>query len=245
MPQYSPHSTGIADIIKRYLSYQVTEAMNLDQARDNMIEQQIRPWNVLDQKVLDVLAEVPRDAFVAEQYVNLAYCDTAIALGHGQTMLNPNVEGRLLQALALQGTETVLHIGTGSGYLTACLAKLAKQVRSVDIVEAFTQIAAQRLAKMSIDNVILEFGDACRGWAPESHFDVIVISGALRSVPGAYREQLTIGGRLFAIIGRADQPIMEVVLVTRTSQNQWRSESLFETRTSCRQDIATRDKFAF
>lgn len=219
--------------------------MNLEQARENMIEQQIRPWNVLDQKVLDVLSEVPRDAFVEPQHVNLAYCDTAIALGHGQYMLNPNVEGRLLQVLALRDGDSVLHIGTGSGYLTACLAKLAKQVRSVDIVESFTRAAEQRLASMSIDNVSLDTGDACHGWAPESRFDVIVISGALPSIPDAYREQLTIGGRLFAIVGEADQPIMEAVLLTRKGQDQWSFESLFETRTSCLQDSVTRDKFIF
>jgi len=219
--------------------------MNLDQARVNMIEQQIRPWNVLDQKVLDVLAEVPRDAFVAEQHLNLAYCDTAIGLGHGQSMLNPNVEGRILQVLALQGNESVLHIGTGSGYLTACLAMLAKQVRSVDIIEEFTRAAARRLASLSIDNVTLESGDACHGWAPEARFDAIVISGAVTSIPDAYREQLTVGGRLFAIVGRADQPIMEAVLTTRKSQNQWSTESLFETRTTCLQDVSAHDKFTF
>ncbi len=219
--------------------------MNLDQARVNMIEQQIRPWNVLDQKVLDVLARVPRDAFVTQQHRNLAYCDTAIALGHGQTMLNPNVEGRILQALALQGNESVLHIGTGSGYLTACLAMLAKQVRSVDIVEEFTRTTEQRLAALSIDNVTLESGDACHGWVPETRFDAIVISGALPSIPDAYREQLTVGGRLFAIVGRVDQPIMEAVLLTRKSQNQWSSESLFETRTACLHGAAQHDGFTF
>ena len=116
---------------------------------------------------------------------------------------------------------------------------------SVDIVEAFTQTAAQRLASLSIDNVTLESGDACQGWAAESRFDIIVISGALPSVPDAYREQLTVGGRLFSIVGEADQPIMDALLLTRKSQNQWSSESLFETRTSCMENSITRDKFIF
>ncbi len=219
--------------------------MNLDQARDNMIEQQIRPWNVLDQKVLDVMADIPRDQFVEAQHANLAYTDTAITLGHGQAMLNPNVEGRLLQALALQGGESVLHIGTGSAYLTACLAKLSHSVLSVDIVDAFTQTAAQRLAALSIGNVTLETGNACESWAPGSRFDAIVISGAVPSVPALYRQQLTIGGRLFAIVGDKRQPIMEAVLVTRTSQDQWHTESLFETRTSCLENTAEPDRFVF
>lgn len=219
--------------------------MNLTQARDNMIEQQIRPWNVLDQKVLDVFNAIPRDKFVAPQHANLAYTDTAIALGHGQTMLPPNVEGRLLQAVALQGNESVLHIGTGSGYLTACLASLGRSVVSVDSVEAFTQNAALRLAAMSIDNVTLETGNACSGWAPGSRFDVVVISAALACVPETYKQQLTIGGRLFAIVGEHHQPIMEAVLITRSGQNQWNTQSLFETRTSCLENTAVRNTFVF
>ena len=219
--------------------------MNLNQARDNMIEQQIRPWNVLDQRVLDVLSALPRDAFVAEEYANLAYCDTAISLGQGRMMLPPNVEGRLLQELALQGNESVLLVGTGSGYVAACLSRLCKHVRAVDSVEEFTRAAQARLDKFGIDNVTLETGNACEGWAGGARFDAIVITEAVKKIPDSYREQLSIGGRLFAIIGSDDQPIMEAVLCNRQSQNQWVSESLFETRTSCMQMNETRDTFVF
>ena len=219
--------------------------MNLNQARDNMIEQQIRPWNVLDQQVLNVLAELPRDAFVAEEHAKLAYCDTAISLGHGQAMLAPNVEGRLLQELALQGNESVLVVGTGSGYVVACLSRLSKQVRAVDCIEEFTLAAQARLDKFSINNVTLETGDACEGWASDTRFDAIVITAAVSKIPESYRQQLSIGGRLFAIVGSDDKPIMEAVLCTRQSQNQWVTESLFETRTSCMQTNDTKDRFVF
>ena len=219
--------------------------MNHERARDNMIEQQIRPWNVFDQTVLDTIAAVPRDVFVAPQYANFAYCDTAISLGHGQFMLTPNVEGRLLQTLALRGGESVLHIGTGSGYLTACLAKLARHAHSVDSVPDFTQVAVQRLAGLSIDNVTLETGDACNGWAQEKRFDAIIISGALPLIPNTYRTQLTIGGRLFAIVGEHGQPIMEAQLVTREGRDRWCTESLFETCTSYLVNSVWPSKFTF
>ncbi|MEM7206523.1 MAG: protein-L-isoaspartate O-methyltransferase [Pseudomonadota bacterium] len=219
--------------------------MNLEQARANMIEQQIRPWNVLDQTVLDVIAEVPRDAFVAPEHASLAYCDTTISLGGGQHMLNPNVEGRLLQSLALRGDESVLLVGTGSGYVCACLAKLARSVRAVDINADFTAAAQARLDKLGINNVTLETGDACSGWAGDEQFDAIAISGAVSSIPESYAQQLTVGGRLFAIIGEADQPIMQAMLITRATQDRFETESMFETRASCLTVPASADKFVF
>ena len=202
---------------------------NFEQARYNMIEQQIRPWEVLDQRVLDVLAEVPREDFVPERYRRLAFTDVRIPLGHDQVMMNPNVEGRLLQALALQPDDNILEIGTGSGYLTACLARLGRQVSSIDIYPDFTERAQQSLKQHGIINVRLITGDATQGWSEtdEQRFDAIAITGALPSVAATWRELLSIGGRLFVIAGSA--PVMEALLITRTSEQEWLTESLFET----------------
>ncbi|MEM7293835.1 MAG: protein-L-isoaspartate O-methyltransferase [Pseudomonadota bacterium] len=219
--------------------------MNLQEARDNMVEQQIRPWNVLDQRVLNVLSELPRDAFVPAEHASLAYSDTSISLGEGATMLRPNVEGRLLQALRLTGTESVLHVGTGSGYLTACLARLSGKVCSVDRVSAFTESAGERLEEQGIDNVELETGDACEGWRQEDQFDAIAISAAVPEVPECFEQQLAIGGRLFAIIGEASDPIMEAVLVTRLDEDRFERRSLFETHAECILQPPSGDKFVF
>lgn len=200
--------------------------MNFEEARFNMIEQQIRPWEVLDQRVLDVLANVPREAFVPERYRNLAFADIRIPLGHDQVMMNPNVEGRLLQALQIQSSDNILEIGTGSGYLSACLARLGRSVLSVDIFEEFSELSAQKLRSHRISNVTLQTGDAVNGWG-EHHYDAIALTASLTSLTEQWQHQLTISGRLFAIIG--EEPIMEAVLITRTGEHEWLQESLFET----------------
>ena len=219
--------------------------MNLSDARNNMVEQQVRPWNVLDQNVLDVLSTLPRDTFVDPQYRQLAYSDVAIPLGDQQTMLPPNVEGRLLQELCLSREDNVLHIGTGSGYLSACLGKLAKRVLSVDINRRFTHLAQQRLSAHHIDNVVLETGDASQGWATDSVFDAVLITAAIASIPETYQRQLTLDGRLVAIVGNRHQPAMEAMLCTRKQKDQWLTTSLFETRTQCMQNIPESDRFIF
>ena len=201
--------------------------MNLDQARYNMIEQQIRPWEVLDQRVLDLLSTVPREDFVPPAYRNLAFTDTNIPLGDGQVMMSPKVEARILQSLNLQDNETVLEIGTGSGFVTALLANLAKHVVSVDINPEMTRQAGEKLAAHGISNVTLETGDAARGWAAHARYDAIVITGSLPILPDNFKQALTIGGRLLAIIG--DSPAMEVLLITRVGETEWAQESLFET----------------
>ena len=201
--------------------------MNLDQARYNMIEQQIRPWEVLDQRVLDLLSTVPREDFVPPAYRNLAFTDTNIPLGDGQVMMSPKVEARILQSLNLQDNETVLEIGTGSGFVTALLANLAKHVVSVDINPEMTRQAGEKLAAHGISNVTLETGDAARGWAAHAPYDAIVITGSLPILPDNFKQALTIGGRLLAIIG--DSPAMEVLLITRVGETEWAQESLFET----------------
>jgi protein-L-isoaspartate(D-aspartate) O-methyltransferase len=201
--------------------------MNLEQARFNMIEQQIRPWEVLDQRVLDLLSTVPREDFVPEAYRKLAFIDMNIPLGEGQVMMSPKVEARILQALNVQDDETVLEVGTGSGYVTALLANLAQQVFSVDINPEMTRQAGQKLAAHDITNVTLETGDAARGWDAHAPYDVIVVTGSLPLLPDAFKQALKVDGRLLAIIG--DSPIMGVLLITRVGETEWAQETLFET----------------
>jgi protein-L-isoaspartate(D-aspartate) O-methyltransferase len=199
----------------------------LEQARFNMIEQQIRPWDVLDQRVLDTMKMIPREDFVPEPYRSLAFADTNIPLGHNQVMMAPNVEGRLLQALAIQPEDTILEIGTGSGYLTACLARLGRHVTSIDIEPEFTAQAQARLAAQGISNVTLETADAAGGMERGKSFDVIAVTGSLPVLQQQFHDNLNTGGRLFVICGQL--PIMEALLITRVDASSWTRESLFET----------------
>jgi protein-L-isoaspartate(D-aspartate) O-methyltransferase len=199
----------------------------LEQARFNMIEQQIRPWDVLDQRVLDTMKMIPREDFVPEPYRSLAFADTNIPLGHNQVMMAPNVEGRLLQALAIQPEDTILEIGTGSGYLTACLARLGRHVTSIDIEPEFTAQAQTRLAAQGISNVTLETADAAGGMERGKSFDVIAVTGSLPVLQQQFHDNLNTGGRLFVICGQL--PIMEALLITRVDASSWTRESLFET----------------
>ena len=201
--------------------------MELKAALFNMIEQQIRPWDVLDQGVLDLIAELPREDFVPEPYRSLAYADTGIPLGHGQVMMHPKIEARLLQALDLDATDSVLEVGTGSGYLTALLARAAHHVYSVEIIPHFQLQAQSKLAVHGIDNVTFEVGDAARGWPKHGLYDAIAITGSLPELPASFLQSLNRGGRLFAVVGTA--PIMEAVLVRRVGDSEWSRESLFET----------------
>jgi protein-L-isoaspartate(D-aspartate) O-methyltransferase len=201
--------------------------LNVDQARYNMIEQQVRTWDVLDQQVLDVLATTPRERFVPERYRNLAFADVEIPIGYGEVMMTPKVEGRLLQALAVQDTDRALEIGTGSGYLTACLAKLAASVVTVELEQELSQAAHQRLAGLELENVEYRIGDAADGWIEDGRFEVIAVTGSVPVLPEGFKQQLTVGGRLFIIVG--DKPVMEALLVTRVNEREWTTESLFET----------------
>ena len=203
---------------------------NTEQARYNMIEQQIRPWEVLDQRVLDVIAQTPREDFVPERYRALAFADIRIPLGHGQVMMNPNVEGRLLQALSLLPSDDVLEIGTGSGYVTACLARLGRQVTSIDIFAEFTETARDRLAGYGLRNLQLRTGDALGDPATVDDgklYDAIAVTGSMPVLPPEWQQRLKPGGRLFVITGQA--PIMEAWLITRTGDQEWTRESLFDT----------------
>jgi protein-L-isoaspartate(D-aspartate) O-methyltransferase len=201
-------------------------AFNFELARHNMIEQQIRPWEVLDQRVLDTLASVPREEFVPQRYRNLAFGDVAIPLGHGEVMLKPNVEGRILQALAVQPTDHVLEVGTGSGYLTACLARLAASVVSVDIIPEFTEAARRKLKAHGLSNVVLHVGDASRGWG-EHRYNAIAVTGSVATVAEVWPRSLSLGGRLFIVVGQP--PVMEALLITRVGEAEWIRESLFDT----------------
>ena len=201
--------------------------IDIEQARFNMIEQQIRPWEVLDQRVLDTMQTIPREDFVPEAYRTLAFVDTNIPLGHGQVMMAPNVEGRLLQALAVQPDDTVLEIGTGSAYLTACLARLGRHVTSIDIEPEFTTQAEAKLAAQGISNVTLQTADAAGGIERGNSFDVIAVTGSLPLLQQQFHDNLNTGGRLFVITGQP--PIMEALLITRIDASSWTRESLFET----------------
>ncbi len=199
----------------------------MEQALFNMIEQQIRPAEVLDAQVLQTIAEVPREYFVPSAYRQLAYSDTHIPLGNGQTMMSPIQEARLLQALNIQRSDTILEIGTGSGYLTALLAKLGKQVISIEIDQQLSKSAAQKLRQHGITNVTLEIGDASKGWGQHAPYDVMAVTGSLPVMCKDLQRQLKSGGRLFVIVGSA--PAMSAMLITRISDNQWSEEELFET----------------
>lgn len=201
--------------------------MNLEQARFNMIEQQIRPWEVLDPKVLDVLAKVPREEFVPKAYRHLAFADMEIPLGHGEAMMAPRIEGRMLQALDVQPTDVALEVGTGSGYITACLARLAGQVYSVEIVEEFKLAAQKRLAALGITNASLRTGDAALGWKQQPRYDVIAVTGSLPVYHEGFESSLALGGRLFVVVG--EPPVMEAMLVTRVGEREFARIKLFET----------------
>lgn len=201
--------------------------MNMEQARFNMIEQQIRTWEVLDPAVLDLLGRVPREDFVPAKYRKLAFADLAIPLGHEQVMMAPKVEGRVLQALGIQPEDSVLEVGTGSGYLTALLASLAQHVYSVDIYPEFKAPTQQKLAARGLSNVTVETGDAAPGWTQHGPYDVIVITGSFPLYPEHYQRSLRINGRMFVIVGQA--PAMEALLITRMGEADWMRESLFET----------------
>jgi protein-L-isoaspartate(D-aspartate) O-methyltransferase len=201
--------------------------MDMEQARYNMVEQQIRPWDVLDQDILDLLFKVRREDFVPEAHRALAFVDMEIPLGHGQTMWTPKLEARALQELAIRPTDRALEVGTGSGYLTALLASQAAEVVSVERIPEFTAAATQKLRAHGFDNITLHTGDAARDWPDESGFDVIVLTGSTPVLSDAWRRRLRVGGRMFVITGEA--PVMQAQLITCTAPGATRSVTLFET----------------
>lgn len=204
----------------------MSDAQN-ELARYNMIEQQIRPWDVLDPMILEVIATTPRERFTPKEYVNMAFADTEIPLMHNQTMLEPKLEGRILQSMQIKPTDRILEIGTGSGFMTACLAKLGGEVVSVDIYPEFAQNAQQQIAGLGLDNVKFEVGDASQGWTNNGDFDVIIATGSLYQIEESLKQSLTTNGRLFIVVGTGI--LMDACLIQRINDNDWSTEVLFET----------------
>ena len=196
-------------------------------ARFNMIEQQIRTWEVLDPVVLALLNDIPREHFVPTEYLGLAFADIEIPIGAGQTMLSPKLEGRILQSLSVQKNHHVLHIGTGSGYVTALLASLAKHVVSVEIDAEISEKAAKNLMQHHIQNVSLLVADGALGMPNQAPFDVIVYTGSSPVEPADVRKQLAIGGKLFIVLGSG--PAMQATLIQRLSETGFKQDVLFET----------------
>ncbi|MEI7843289.1 MAG: protein-L-isoaspartate O-methyltransferase [Gallionellaceae bacterium] len=214
----------------------------MEQARFNMIEQQIRPWNVLDGEVLDLLKKVKREHFVPTEQRALALMDVEIPLGYGVKMWPPVLEARALQELKIVDGDRVLEVGTGSGYLTALIAHLAAEVTSVEIVPELSASAAHTLAAQHIQNVKLEIGDAANGWG-ELHYDAIVLTASVPLEPTALMRNLKVGGRLFAVIG--DDPVMHACVITRTASDAFDSVALFETSVAPLQNAPQPQRFVF
>lgn len=203
-------------------------ALNIEQARFNMIEQQIRTWDVLDQRVLETLKTVPREEFVPSTHRRMAFMDVRIPLGHDQVMMKPVEEGRLLQALKLEPGQTVLEIGTGSGFLAACLSDLGGLVTSLEIFDDLAEAATRRLERAGVANVSVTQADAFDPTAlPAGEFDCVVVTGSSAMVPVLLKDKVALGGRLFAIQGAP--PAMEAVCLHRIKTDQWQTDSLFET----------------
>ncbi len=217
--------------------------MDMEHARFNMVEQQIRPWDVLDQNVLDLLFKLHREEFVPEAWRVLALADMEIPLGHDESMLSPKLEARIVQEARVRNGDRILEIGTGSGYMTALLASLAGSVHSVDIVAEFTASAKDKLAQHGIHNVTLETADAARGFNGLENYDLVVITGSLPVLPESFTKHLKVGGRLFAVVGEC--PVMEARLVTRLTQDNWRTDDLFETCTPALKNAQQAEHFVF
>ena len=218
-------------------------AFDFKTARFNMIEQQIRPWNVLDSGVLDLLASVRRDTFVPEALKALAYADLEVPLPGGQHMLAPRLEARMLQDVAVRKTDSVLEIGTGSGFLTALLARRAAKVLSLELSPELVALAKANLQKAGITNADVRQGDGAQGAAAHGLFNVIVLGGSVADVPHHLLDQLKVGGRLIAIVG--DDPIMRATIVTRTSATDYRTSQPWDCDAPCLQNFAQVSRFAF
>lgn len=209
----------------------------------NMVEQQIRTWDVLDPTVLDLFSIIARESFVTEAQKGLAYADTELPIGHGQNMLAPKVEGRILQAVQIKPTDKVLVIGTGSGYLTALAAKLAKSVIALEINPALSAVAKQRIEQFSLHNVECRVGDGVNGYAAGAPYDVVIYAGALEMRNKTAENMLNVGGRLIALIGQ--EPIMEAHLITRINAQDFKEEIVFESYLPLLTNAPKRVQFEF
>lgn len=224
-----------------------TTAMNRDQARFNMIEQQIRPWNVLDTEVLQHLALLRRDDFAPAAHRDLAFADVEIPLlpdaRPGQSMLPPRLEARIFQELALRNTDKVLEVGSGSGYMAALLATRAEFVHSVEIDPRLAELARSNLQRAGVVNVFVETGDAVQGWSAKAPYDAIVLSGSTPRLSETLLRQLKVGGRLIAVVGEA--PVMVMQLVTRTGEDSFTTANVLETLLAPLLNAPKRSKFVF
>ncbi len=217
--------------------------MDIALAKFNMVEQQIRPWNVLDPRILETVNSVPRENYVPAQYLHQAFADMQVPIGDGQVMMQPKVEARLLQALEPDAHDLALEIGTGTGYVAALLAHTALEVHTVESREQFVELAKHNLAANQCNNVAVIHGDAGQGWHSDIEYHTIFVSGSVIELPENYRELLCVGGRLVAIVG--ESPIMNAVLVRRVAVNRWETEYLFETLLPPLDNIKQPDRFEF
>jgi protein-L-isoaspartate(D-aspartate) O-methyltransferase len=225
------------------VNYNLVDTMDYEQARFNMIEQQVRTWEVLDQRVLDMLSLVHREDFIPAPFKKLALSDVNIPLAHNQITMQPKVEARVIQSLNITNQDKILEIGTGCAYSTAILAKFSKEVISVDIFPEFTNAANIILEKNTIQNVNVIQGDGINGWPSMAPYNVIVVTGSLPLISTDIEKQLEIGGRLFVIFGVS--PVMEATLVTRISETHWTRETLFETDLPALIGTKVSNKFIF
>lgn len=215
----------------------------LEKARYKMVVQQIRPWYVIDDEVLDLLYEVRREEFVPQAYRQVAFVDMKIPLGQGQVMLEPKMEARIVQELRIRKTDKILEVGTGCGYMTALLAKLGAHVYSVEIVHEFKTMAEANLKAHNIENVTLEQGDAAHGWSAHAPYDVIVITASTPVLPDNFRSDLNVGGRLFAIVG--EDPVMEAELITCVAPGEFTVTKVFETSIPALINAEQAERFVF
>lgn len=202
-------------------------SINLEQARVNMVEQQVRTWEVLDPHVLDAMREVPREDFAPAEYRRMAFSDLRIPLGHGQVMMKPIEEGRMLQTLEIEPGYRVLEIGTGSGFTAACLAHMGASVLTIDIIGELAERAERRYQRLSIDGIEVREADALGDFDPGETFDAVAVTASAAEIPERFLKWLKPGGRLFAVRGHS--PVMEAVTLTRSGNDHWQQESLFDT----------------
>jgi len=218
-------------------------AINIESARHHMVVSQIRTGSVLDERILELVGRGPRQDFVPDALHNLAFVDMQIPLGHGEVMMAPLVEARLLQELAIKPTDKILEIGTGSGYMTWLLAQLGAKVHSVEIRAEFTARASEKLAAHGAGNAELEIGDGARGWDQHAPYDVILVTGSLPMLPDDFKKNLTVGGRLIAIVGQS--PAMEAQRITRLTEFSYDTRGLFETDLPALKNALTPSAFVF
>ena len=217
--------------------------MDWEQARFNMVEQQIRTWDVLDQRILDLLFHIRREMFIEPTSRELAFADLEIPIGHGETMLAPKLEARMLQELQLRTADRVLEVGTGSGYMTALLAALSGKVCSVEIEPDLAAFGRANVGRMAYDNIVLEAGDGSHGWSAHAPYDAIVLTGSTPVLPAELSAQLSVGGRLLAVVGV--EPVMTAKLITCVEAGKYSAQSLFETCIRPLRNAQSEPRFVF